>query len=514
MINKRDIFRVDDNIFKIGENEGIETAQFKIAGQNDNVIKIKDKEYSLDKIEEIVENFELLEKKILAIKQYITDKIISEDEAYISLKEIEENEKRYIEIRRQIIDKSEEEVAEFEAAMGIDKAAYKTFIRYLSEFILRDYFDYGLLYEIIQKPEVTNIKIYNGYILYTVHGSKDTLIYNDKQLSNKEVEKLVTKITRNSEMLTTSKPIVDTVLPKLDYRVNIILKNTTSSSTDIVAIRKKHDYISFKYYLETGFFPAGWEEFFKLIVEKKRNIIVAGGTGSGKTTLLNAVAKDIINEKESLITIEDTAEIYVGKPSFVGFYSKKDMTGVQELFKASLRQQPDRIFVGEIRDGQMAYYMIQAMNTGHDGNISTIHASSGAETIMRLTNLLKQSDEAGGYDEKTVSNMIRKSINYIIYVGKIREKNEIKYKMLEVVKISEEDPALKYRERLSDINRILSKQGMPQEEYSRCRGELEYIKLQMEYAHVEYEYMLKYDLEKEEYVINKIDELLKDREWL
>ncbi len=502
----KDIFSLQKDIKDIFKD----TSEKDIYKNNPSMeIKIGKKLYNIKELSNIIQESSFLEKKTIEIKQYILENVITDEEQYISLEEIKTKKGRYLEIRNKVTKKCRIELLDFLTHNDMGPATSKTLIDNIAEWIIKDFFDYGLLYEILKKPKITNIKIENGFILYTEMGSKDTKIWEENNfiLSNKEVERLITKISRNSISLSTSSPIVDTVLPKLGYRVNMILKSLTSSSTHVVTIRKNYDFINFEFYIKSNYFPNKWERAFEKLVNERQNIVIAGGTGSGKTSLLNSIAKDLISDKESIITIEDTPEIFVNKPAFVGFYSKEHVAKVGDLFKASLRQQPDRILVGEIRDGNMAYYMIQAMNTGHDGNISTIHASSAPQVLSRLNNLLKQSDEAGGYDEKTISSMIRNSINYIVYVGHVREKTEKNFKLLDVIKVKDTDPFFKYKDELDEIEKTLSEKNINVNE-NRINNSLNYINLKMKYSLIEYEYLLKYDKDENKYVINKIEEFL------
>lgn len=129
-------------------------------------------------------------------------------------------------------------------------------------------------------------------------------------------------------------------------------------------------------------------DFLKVCVEQRKNIIVSGGTGSGKTTLLN-VLSNFIPEKERIITVEDAAELRLYQPNLVSLEAKpanlegKGAISIRELVKNTLRMRPDRIVVGECRGGE-ALDMLQAMNTGHDGSLTTAHANSPRDALSRL----------------------------------------------------------------------------------------------------------------------------------
>ena len=119
-----------------------------------------------------------------------------------------------------------------------------------------------------------------------------------------------------------------------------------------------------------------------------QNTIISGGTGTGKTTLLNALAA-FIPDEERVIVIEDTSEIQMNKPNLVRFEARREQPGlpavtIRDLLRATLRMRPDRILLGEVR-GEEAFDLLQALNTGHEGVLSTIHASSAAQTLTRFT---------------------------------------------------------------------------------------------------------------------------------
>src|SRR5690606_29045405 len=146
------------------------------------------------------------------------------------------------------------------------------------------------------------------------------------------------------------------------------------------------------------------------------NVIVSGGTGSGKTTTLNVVS-NFIPSGERIITIEDSAELQLGNDHIVSLEKKeanaeeKGEVSIQRLVRASLRMRPDRIIVGEVRD-ETAYDLLNAMNTGHEGSMSTIHANDPKSCLMRLANLVKQTGL--GYTDETVNTLISQAVDVIV----------------------------------------------------------------------------------------------------
>lgn len=172
-------------------------------------------------------------------------------------------------------------------------------------------------------------------------------------------------------------------------------------------------------------------------VLKRRNILLAGGTGVGKTSLLNAMARLIPND-ERLVLIEDTAEIQVHHPNLVRFEARTAQNGVpavsiRDLLKAALRHRPDRILLGEVR-GQEAFDLLQLLNTGHAGTISTIHANSAREGLSRFTSCVLQSGVEIPF--RAVKSSIADSLNVVVHL----ERRPGRRTISDVVEVTRYDP--------------------------------------------------------------------------
>lgn len=159
----------------------------------------------------------------------------------------------------------------------------------------------------------------------------------------------------------------------------------------------------------------------------RKNILISGGTGTGKTTLLNILA-DFIPDEDRLLVIEDTAEIHIRKPNLVRFEARRQQgpripaVTIRDLLKASLRHRPERTILGEIR-GEEAFDLLQALNTGHSGSLSTIHANSARQALSRLVSCVLQSGIELPY--KAIKSSIADSIHLLIHIERLHARRYV-----------------------------------------------------------------------------------------
>lgn len=162
-------------------------------------------------------------------------------------------------------------------------------------------------------------------------------------------------------------------------------------------------------------------------VERRENILISGPTGSGKTTLVKALL-DLIPQEERILLIEDTAELPLERPNHVRFTAREDVS-IRDLLKASLRHRPDHIIVGEVRDGA-AYDLLQALNTGHAGSISTLHASSGAHALNRRARLALLADT--GLPFTSIQSEIADAIQHVAHI----ERHGVQRKLTQLIRVT------------------------------------------------------------------------------
>lgn len=251
---------------------------------------------------------------------------------------------------------------------------------------------YDILQELMDSDEISEIMV-NGVNDIFIEKNGE-LIKWDRQFDNQKLlEDIAHKIASGSnKMVNQANPIVDTRLAD-GSRVNIVMPPAAIDGP-VITIRKFYNEpITIERLIELGSITAQAAEFLRGAIEKRCNVFVSGGTGSGKTTFLNALS-NFIPKNERIITIEDAAELQIkGVPNLVRLETRNaNMEGenaitIRDLIKSSLRMRPDRIIVGEIR-GAEAIDMLQAMNTGHDGSLSTGHANTPMDMLHRIETMV------------------------------------------------------------------------------------------------------------------------------
>jgi len=257
----------------------------------------------------------------------------------------------------------------------------------LLRFVLDEALGLGPLESLLADDEVREIMINGAGLIFVERAGRlqraDTCFSGEPALRG-IIERIVTPIGRRVD---DASPMVDARLPD-GSRVNVVIPPLAVRGTAVTIRRFGRRRLTAADLLQGGALDAAMLEFLRICVEQRRNILVSGGTGSGKTTLLN-VLSSLIPAGERVVTIEDSAELAFNHPNLVSLETRpRNIEGrgeitIRDLVRNSLRMRPDRIVIGECRGGE-TLDMLQAMNTGHDGSLSTVHANSPRELLSRL----------------------------------------------------------------------------------------------------------------------------------
>jgi len=290
-----------------------------------------------------------------------------------------------------------------------------------------------LLEEFLEDDEITEVMINGTQNIF--YEKKGRIFQSDKRfLSKEKLEDVIQQIVAGANRLVNeASPIVDARLAD-GSRVNVVLAPIALNGP-IVTIRKfPTESITMKQLIAWNSISEEVAEFLALLVESGYNIFISGGTGSGKTTFLNALSQ-YIPKDERIITIEDNAELRIlDVPNLVSLEARNanvEGTGevtIRQLIKSALRMRPDRIIVGEVRSAE-AIDMLQAVNTGHDGSLSTGHANSPEDMLSRLETMVLMGMEL---PLTAIRRQIASGIDVIVHLGRLRDKSR---KLLEVSEV-------------------------------------------------------------------------------
>lgn len=293
----------------------------------------------------------------------------------------------------------------------------------------------GLLDTIISDEEITEVMI-NGPDNIFIEKAGRLMKLDQHFEDERRLEDIIQRIVGLSgREVNQANPIVDTRLPD-GSRVNVVLPPISLEGA-IVTIRKfSTKPMTVEQLIKYGSITPEIAEVLRILVESKYNIFICGGTGSGKTTFLNAVS-NFIPRDERIITIEDSAELQItGIDNLVRLETRNDNASgsgavtIRDLIKSALRMRPERIIVGEVRGGE-ALDMLQAMNTGHDGSLSTGHANSTSDMLSRLETMVLQGAE--GLPLEAIRQQIASALDIIIHLSRLRDKSRKTMEITEVV---------------------------------------------------------------------------------
>ena len=291
-----------------------------------------------------------------------------------------------------------------------------------------------VLQDLLEDTAVTEIMV-NGPDHIFVEKAGELMPYPGRFSSAQKLEDVIQQIVgASNRVVNTASPIVDCRLRNGD-RVNVVLAPVAVNGPILTIRRFPERPITMEDLLRFGSLSGEVAEFLGRCVRAGLNIFISGGTGSGKTTFLGALS-DCIDPGERVITIEDNAELQIRHvPNLVQMEARNaNVEGcrpisIRDLIKASLRMRPDRIIVGEVR-GPEAIDMIQAMNTGHDGSMSTGHANSARDMLSRLETMILM-----GMDlpVSAVRGQLSSGIDLIVHLGRLRDRSR---KVLEIAEVT------------------------------------------------------------------------------
>ncbi len=293
---------------------------------------------------------------------------------------------------------------------------------------------FGLLDAIISDDTITEVMINGPKHIFIEQNGR--LFKLDKQFeSQRRLEDIIQRIVGLAgREVNQANPICDTRLPD-GSRVNVVLPPIALCGPTLTIRKFSKTPMTMERLIAYGSVTQEIAEKLEMLVRAKYNIFISGGTGSGKTTFLNALS-NYIPKDERVITIEDSAELQiVGVENLVSLETRNANTSgagqitIRDLIKSSLRMRPERIVVGEVRGGE-ALDMLQAMNTGHDGSLSTGHANSTQDMLSRLETMVLQG--AAGLPLEAIRQQIASAVDIIIHLSRLRDKSRKTMEITEV----------------------------------------------------------------------------------
>ena len=294
---------------------------------------------------------------------------------------------------------------------------------------------FGLLDTIINDDSITEVMI-NGPDNVFIERDGHLFKLDRKFESQRRLEDVIQRIVGLAgREVNQANPICDTRLPD-GSRVNVVLPPIALCGPTLTIRKFSKTPMTIEKLIEYGSLTREIADKLEILVKAKYNIFISGGTGSGKTTFLNALS-NYIPKDERVITIEDSAELQItGIENLVSMETRNaNASGagqitIRDLIKSSLRMRPERIIVGEVRGGE-ALDMLQAMNTGHDGSLSTGHANSTEDMLSRLETMVLQG--ASGLPLEAIRQQIASAVDIIIHLSRLRDKSRKTMEITEVV---------------------------------------------------------------------------------
>ncbi len=288
--------------------------------------------------------------------------------------------------------------------------------------ICNDVLGYGPLEPLLARDEIADIMVNGSGTVYIEVGGKiqkTAIRFRDNQQLLNICQRIVSQVGRRVDE---SSPICDARLPD-GSRVNAIVPPLAIDGPALTIRKFKKDKLTLDQLVKFGSISHEGSEILKVIGRCRINTLISGGTGSGKTTLLNCMTR-FIDDDERIVTCEDAAELQLQQPHVVRLETRppnlegEGQVTMRDLVRNCLRMRPERIIVGEVR-GQEAFDLLQAMNTGHDGSMGTLHANTPREALSRLEAMITM----GGYalPSRTIREMICAAVDVVVQAARLRD---------------------------------------------------------------------------------------------
>jgi pilus assembly protein CpaF len=288
--------------------------------------------------------------------------------------------------------------------------------------IMNDIFGYGPIQALIDDPDISEIMVNGPKKVFVERKGqlvRSNVVFEDDNHVLRVIDRIILPLGRHID---SDSPTVDARLPD-GSRVNAVVRPVAIDGPSITIRKFSKEKLKVDDLINFGSMTRQMSEFLQACVKARFNIIISGGTGSGKTTLLN-ILSSFIPENERIITIEDAAELQLQQDHVLRMETKTanvdggGSVSIRDLVRNSLRMRPDRIVIGEVRGGE-ALDMLQAMNTGHDGSLTTTHANSPRDAISRIETLVLMA----GMDLplKVVRQQISSAIDLIVHQSRLKD---------------------------------------------------------------------------------------------
>lgn len=316
-----------------------------------------------------------------------------------------------------------------------DNVQFYLISRFLKKVVCDMVFGLGPLQDLLDTPAVTEIMIVSPELVYLERAGR--VVRSNRSFLGDEalmsvIERIVAPLGRRVDR---SQPLVDARLPD-GSRVNAVIPPLALKGPCLTIRRFPADRLTVEDLVNWGSLTPSAHAILEAAVRARKNIVVAGGTGSGKTTLLN-VLSSFIGTEERLVTIEDSAELRLDQEHVVSLETRPanvEGTGaytIRDLVKNSLRMRPDRIIVGECR-GEEAFDMLQAMNTGHDGSMTTVHANSAQDVVSRIETMCLM---AADIPVAAIRQQVSQAVDLIVFIRRRDDGRRLTEQVTEVTGI-------------------------------------------------------------------------------